>query len=92
MYLYNMGSGNLVVSLHATAACLANYPRKRCKREVGDALQEGELQTILTDHVPTGLTLSALYPRHQHLSVKTRLFVELLEQRFGDRPYWDLVE
>ncbi|MDJ0758539.1 MAG: LysR family transcriptional regulator [Woeseiaceae bacterium] len=59
---------------------------------VGDALQEGELQTLLPDYLPTGLTLSALYPRHQHLSVKTRLFVELLEQRFGGRPYWDLVE
>ena len=59
---------------------------------VGDALQEGQLQTILTGYAPTGLTLSALYPRHQHLSVKTRLFVERLEQRFGERPYWDLVE
>ena len=59
---------------------------------VGDALQSGELQSLLTDYRPPALTLSALYPRHQHLSVKTRLFVELLEQRFGGRPYWDLVE
>ncbi len=58
---------------------------------VGDALQNGQLQTILTSYAPPTITLCALYPRHRHLSAKVRLFVELLEQRFGDRPYWDLV-
>ncbi len=58
---------------------------------VGDALQDGTLRSILTDYTPTELVVSALYPRHRHLSAKVRLFVELLEQRFGGRPYWDLV-
>ncbi|MEO0347127.1 MAG: LysR substrate-binding domain-containing protein [Pseudomonadota bacterium] len=58
---------------------------------VGDALQAGTLRTILSDHEPAPLAVSALYPRHRHLSAKVRLFVELLCERFGDRPYWDLV-
>lgn len=49
---------------------------------VGEALQDGELRTLLTDYAP----------RHRHLSAKVRLFGDLLDERFGDRPYWDLVE
>ncbi|MGD9339921.1 MAG: LysR family transcriptional regulator [Chromatiales bacterium] len=58
---------------------------------VGEALQNGTLRSILADYTPTDLVVSALYPRHRHLSAKVRLFVELLEERFGGRPYWDLV-
>lgn len=57
----------------------------------GEALQSGALRTVLADYPPAALVLSALYPRHRHLSAKVRLFVELLEDRFGGRPYWDLV-
>lgn len=59
---------------------------------VGDELQEGRLRTVLTNYVPSQLTLSALYPRHRHLSAKVRLFVDLLEERFSGRPHWDLIE
>ncbi len=58
---------------------------------VGEELQSGALRTVLPDHQPLELVVSALYPRHRHLSAKVRLFVELLEERFGGRPYWDLV-
>jgi DNA-binding transcriptional LysR family regulator len=59
---------------------------------VGTALQQGLLRTVLTEYAPPDITLCALYPRHRHLSAKVQLFVDLLEKRFGDRPYWDLVE
>jgi len=59
---------------------------------VGDALQEGQLRTVLTDYRPPPIDVCALYPRHRHMSAKVRLFVELLSARFGGRPYWDLVE
>jgi DNA-binding transcriptional LysR family regulator len=59
---------------------------------VGDALQSGRLRTILPDFSPPSIALCAVYPRHRHLSAKVRFFVEMLEQRFGDRPYWDLVQ
>lgn len=58
----------------------------------GEALQNGQLRTILVDYPPLDMTLSALYPRHRHLSTKVRLLVDLLSERFGDRPYWDLVQ
>lgn len=58
---------------------------------VGEALQTGQLRTILADYPPTDITLSALYPRHRHLSTKVRLLVDLLSERFGGKPYWDLM-
>ncbi|MEL7022192.1 MAG: LysR family transcriptional regulator [Pseudomonadota bacterium] len=58
---------------------------------VGAELQSGQLHSVLPDYTPTDLTLSALYPRHRHLSTKVRAFTELLKARFGDTPYWDLV-
>ena len=57
----------------------------------GDALQAGQLRSILPDYPASTLAVCALYPRHRHLSAKVRTFVDLLEQRMGDRPYWDLV-
>lgn len=59
---------------------------------VGDALQQGQLRTVLTNYQPPAINVYALYPRHRHLSAKVRIFVELLTERFGDRPYWDLVQ
>ena len=59
---------------------------------VGKDLQDGLLRTILPDHPPVHITLAAIYPRHRHLSAKVRLFVDLLDERFGNRPYWDLVQ
>lgn len=58
----------------------------------GKALQTGQLRTILADYPPTDITLSALYPRHRHLSTKVRLLVDLLSERFGGQAYWDLVQ
>ena len=59
---------------------------------VGEALQSGTLRTILPDYRPSEIVLAAMYPRHRQLSAKVRLFVDLLVERFGDRPYWDLVQ
>jgi DNA-binding transcriptional LysR family regulator len=59
---------------------------------VGEALQTGQLRTVLTEHAPPDITLCALYPRHRHLSAKVRLFVEWLGGRFAGQPYWDLVQ
>lgn len=58
---------------------------------VGAELQDGRLRSLLADYRPAELMLSALYPRNRHLSTKIRLFVEMLDERFGGRPHWDLV-
>ena len=59
---------------------------------VGQALQDGQLRTLLTDYSPPEVFLSAVYPRHKHLSAKVNLFVDLLVERYGGLPYWDLVQ
>jgi len=59
---------------------------------VGGDLQAGTLVTLLDEYVPQPLSLNAVYPHARHLSPKVRAFVDFLAQRFGPRPYWDLVE
>ncbi len=58
----------------------------------GAALQNGALVTVLSDYHPPALSLYALYPQTRHLSVKVRVFIDFLVERFDGRPYWDLVE
>ncbi len=56
---------------------------------VGETLQQGLLTPVLEAYTPSEVTLSALYPRHRHLSAKVRLFIDLLASKFKDRPSWD---
>ncbi len=59
---------------------------------VGADLQSGALATILDSYVAQDMSLSAVYPQSRHLSPKVRAMVDFLAERFGPRPYWDLVE
>jgi DNA-binding transcriptional LysR family regulator len=59
---------------------------------VGADLQEGSLRSILTEYTPPEISVYAIYPPTRHLSVKVRLFIDFLIERFGGRPYWDLVK
>jgi DNA-binding transcriptional LysR family regulator len=58
----------------------------------GDALQRGQLISVLKDYEPPHIALCAVYPRHRHLSAKVRFFVELFTKRFADQPYGDMVQ
>lgn len=58
----------------------------------GADLQEGSLRSILTDYAAPEISIYAIYPETRHLSVKVRVFIDFLIDRFGGRPYWDLVE
>src|SRR3954467_4406350 len=49
----------------------------------GAALQEGTLRSILDTYKAPPLTLYAIYPPTRHLSVKVRLFIDFLVDRFG---------
>lgn len=59
---------------------------------VGGDLQEGTLVTVLERFVPQDMHVNAVYPHARHLSPKVRSFVDFLAERFGPRPYWDLIE
>jgi DNA-binding transcriptional LysR family regulator len=38
------------------------------------------------------ISVYAIYPPTRELSVKVRLMIDFLVERFGGRPYWDLIE
>jgi DNA-binding transcriptional LysR family regulator len=59
---------------------------------VGADLQEGSLRSILTGYSAPEIAVYAIYPQTRHLSVKVRMFIDFLIERFGGRPYWDLVK
>lgn len=59
---------------------------------VGADLQEGSLRSILTDYSAPEISVHAIYPPTRHVSVKVRMFIDFLVERFGSRPYWDLVK
>lgn len=59
---------------------------------VGRDLQAGGLVSLLASYLPQETGIYAVYPHNRHLSPKVRAFVDFLAERFGPRPYWDLVE
>lgn len=58
---------------------------------VGMDLQEGRLATVLDDFHAPPVNVYALYPPGRYLTAKVRLLIDFLVERFGGRPYWDLV-
>lgn len=55
----------------------------------GEDLRSGKLLSILTKYRAPELSVYALYPPTRHLSVKVRVFIDFLVERFGNKPYWD---
>ena len=53
------------------------------------ALRDGRLQSILDAYHAPPLTLYAIYPPTRHLSVKVRLFIDFLVERFGGDLPWN---
>jgi DNA-binding transcriptional LysR family regulator len=49
----------------------------------GEALKRGTLRAVLQDYRAPPLALYAIYPPTRHLSVKVRLFIDFLVERFG---------
>jgi DNA-binding transcriptional LysR family regulator len=58
----------------------------------GADFQQRRLATILPSYQAPEISIYALYPETRHLSPKVRVFIDFLAERFGGRPYWDLVE
>jgi DNA-binding transcriptional LysR family regulator len=56
---------------------------------VGEDLQSGRLQAVLTEHIPLERNLYAMYLPNRHLSAKVRVFIDFLLERFEPPPYWD---
>jgi DNA-binding transcriptional LysR family regulator len=58
----------------------------------GAQLRQGALRTILANYRAPELALYAIYPPNRHLSVKVRLFIDFLVERFGRRAAWDAAD
>lgn len=56
---------------------------------VGDALRNGQLVEVLSEHVPQTHGIYAVYPHRRHVSPKVRAFVDYLVDHFGPRPCWE---
>jgi DNA-binding transcriptional LysR family regulator len=55
----------------------------------GEDLRTGALKAVLTPYKAPELLVYAIYPQTKHLSVKARVFIDYLAERFGGRPDWD---
>lgn len=55
------------------------------------ALSQGKLVPILTNYTIPTLNAYAIYPKSRHLSRRTRLLIDFLVERFGEKPYWDQI-
>lgn len=56
---------------------------------VGEDIQAGRLQVLLSDYRIQELAVYAVYPQRRYLAPKVRAFVDFLAERFGPKPYWD---
>lgn len=56
---------------------------------IGPDIKAGRLRPVLTDTPPTPLGIHALYAPNRYLAAKTRVFIDFLVDRFGDKPEWD---
>ncbi|WP_309268251.1 LysR family transcriptional regulator [Azonexus sp.] len=56
---------------------------------VGSELLAGRLVEVLPSYLPVGRFIYAVHLPDRHLPLKVRVFIEFLQQRFGDDPYWD---
>lgn len=56
---------------------------------IGQDLQAGRLQAVLSDYVPLERHVYAVYLPGIHSPPKVRAFVEFLRERFEPEPYWD---
>jgi len=62
---------------------LPSLPNIHCR---GCDLQKGSLRTILSEYKAPEISVYAIYPETRHLSIKVRVFIDFLVERFGGRP------
>jgi DNA-binding transcriptional LysR family regulator len=56
---------------------------------VGPDIKAGRLMVVMPKYPPTELGMFALFAPNRYLAAKTRLLIDFLAARFGERPAWD---
>lgn len=60
--------------------------------DVGHLLQAGDLVPVLPEYsVSTHVAIHAMYPSARFLPPRVSAFIEFLQDRFGNPPYWDRI-
>ncbi len=55
----------------------------------GEALERGQLESVMPDYRPAELSAYAVFQSRKFLSAKVRTFVDFLAAQLGPEPYWD---
>jgi DNA-binding transcriptional LysR family regulator len=82
---FSCNNGDVLREMAAAGCGLAFLPTFIIHR----AVEEGRLETCLTEYSRETIGLYAVYPSTRNLSAKVRVFIDLLVERFGDEPFWD---
>ncbi len=53
------------------------------------AIAKGELLPTLSDYTSLQLNAYVVYPQTRYLSQRTRVLIDFLVERFGEKPYGD---
>lgn len=77
-----VNNGEAMLELASNGVGLALAPRWL----LGEHLQRGSLQALLSEHRPPQLQIHALYPQNRHLPSKVRCFVDFLREEFAADP------
>jgi DNA-binding transcriptional LysR family regulator len=78
----NSGNALRLAALNGQGLCI--IPSFMAAPEI----RAGRLVPVLTDFLRTEYDVSAIYPHRRHLSIKVRLFLDLMVERFRENPSW----
>ena len=56
---------------------------------IGKDLQQGRLQSVLSEYIPVDRHVYAMYLPTRHLPSKVRVFIDFLVEHIGEDAYWD---
>lgn len=54
-----------------------------------DAIRRGELRTVLDGYDTLTLDIYAIYASRHYLPAKIKVFIDFLQEKISDPPYWD---
>ncbi len=56
--------------------------------EIEPQLASGELVTVLDEYALDNYDIMAIFPQQRHLPLKTRLFIDMLKEKYNQPGYW----
>lgn len=78
-------NGNFLTDAAAAGLGVVMSPSFICH----EALADGRLQPVLTDHIWPMVTIYMVYPQTRHLSARARAFIDFVRARIEPVPAWE---